>query len=131
MAGEHGRRAAIALAAALALAGCGGEEGPGSSGSKAKAKPVGDPLVGSVAQLAQCRDWKRGSRAERVATIEDIREQINLEDSAVKTPKLSNAAAYRVLDNNCARPYTDGLRLYKLYARAASFAPFTEKGESR
>lgn len=123
---QRRRAAAVALAAVLALGACGGDDEPAGEG-KAKAKPVGDRLVGSVAPLAQCRDWKAGSRAERLATIADIRQQINLEDSAVKTPKLSNSAAYEVLDNTCAQPYRDGLRLYKLYARAASFAPFTEK----
>ena len=91
-----------------------------------KAKPVGDVLVGSVAPLAQCRDWNGGNRDERLATIEDIREQINLKDAAVQTPELSDKAAYRILDSICRRPYASTFRLYKLYARADSFAPFAE-----
>ena len=84
-------------------------------------------LVGSVAPLAQCKDWTRGSRDERLATIEDIREQVNLKDSAVKTPELSDKAAYRVLNGICRKPYAASFRLYKLYARADAFAPFAER----
>jgi hypothetical protein len=80
-----------------------------------------------VAPLAQCRDWTAGSRAERLATIDDIREQINLKDSSVQTPELSDKAAYRVLDGICQKPYAATFRLYKLYARADAFAPFAER----
>jgi len=80
--------------------------------------------VGSVAQMATCSDWNGGSYARRVATIHDIRQQINLADSAVQTPALSDEAAYEVLDNTCRNEFADSFRLYKLYARADSFAPF-------
>ena len=111
-----------ALLAVLLLASCGGD----SDQSTKKVKPVGQMLAGSVAPTAQCRDWQGGNRAERLATIEDIREQINLKDSAVQTPELSDKAAYRILDTICSRPYAATFRLYKLYARADSFAPFAE-----
>lgn len=119
-----GRRgpATAALVAAVALAACGSD-----SERAGKAKPVGDALVGSVAPLAQCSDWNEGTRAERLATIDDIREQVNLEDSAVRTPELSDKAAYEVLDNTCRQSFAGSFRLYKLYARAASFAAFTEE----
>lgn len=116
-----GRGVAAALLMALALAGCGQDEEP-----QAKAKPVGEVLAGSVAPLAQCRDWNAGTREERLATIEDIREQVNLKDSAVKTPKLSDKAAYRILNTTCHRNFAGSFRLYKLYARATAFAPYTE-----
>ena len=45
-----------------------------------------------------------GTRPERLATIDDIREQINLKDSAVQTPELSDKAAYRILDNDLQPP---------------------------
>ena len=112
-----------ALLAALLLVSCGGDSGE-SAGEKDK--PVGEMLAGSVAPTAQCRDWEGGNRAERLATIDDIREQINLKDSAVQTPELSDKAAYRILDTICSRPYAASFRLYKLYARADSFAPFAE-----
>ncbi|MEA2331886.1 MAG: hypothetical protein QOH58_2024 [Thermoleophilaceae bacterium] len=91
------------------------------------AKPLGEMLVGSVAQMAQCSDWSAGSRAERLATIDDIRRQINLQDSAVKTPTLSDRGAYTVLDNTCRNDFAASFRLYKLYARATSFAAFAEQ----
>jgi len=112
---------ALAVAAALALTACGSDPKPA-----AESKPVGEMLVGSVAQMAQCSDWNEGTRTQRVATIHDIRQQINLKDSAVQTPELSDEAAYEVLDNTCRRDFAGSFRLYKLYARAASFAPFAE-----
>ena len=113
---------ALAVAAALALAAC----GSGSDDSPPAAKPVGEELVGSVAQMATCSDWSAGSRAERIATIHDIRQQINLRDSAVRTPELSDRAAYRILQTTCSRDFAGSFRLYKLYARAASFAAFAD-----
>jgi hypothetical protein len=76
--------------------------------------------------MAQCADWNRGTRAQRLATIADVRRQVNLKDSAVQTPPLSDGAAYAVLDNTCRRPFASSFRLYKLYARADAFAPFAE-----
>ncbi|MBA3260972.1 MAG: hypothetical protein H0T69_00560 [Thermoleophilaceae bacterium] len=111
----------LTLVAAVAIAACGAEP------ERAReAKPVGEKLVGSVAQMAQCSDWNAGTRPQRVATIHDIRQQVNLKDSALHTPELSDEAAYDVLDNTCRRDFAGSFRLYKLYARAASFAPFTE-----
>jgi hypothetical protein len=112
-----------ALLAVLLLASCGGDS---DQSAEKKVKPVGQMLAGSVAPTAQCRDWEGGNRDERLATIEDIREQVNLKDSAVKTPELSDRAAYRILDTICSRPYAATFRLYKLYARTDSFAPFAE-----
>ena len=116
-----GGATALALVAALALASC----GSGSESPRA-AKPVGEKLVGSVAQMAQCSDWNAGSRAQRLATIHDIRQQVNLKDSAVQTPELSDHAAYEVLQNTCIKDFAGSFRLYKLYARAASFAAFAD-----
>jgi hypothetical protein len=116
-----GGATALALVAALALGACGsGSEQPPA------AQPVGEKLVGSVAQMAQCSDWNAGTRPERLATIHDIRQQVNLKDSAVKTPELSDRAAYEILGNTCRRDFAGSFRLYKLYARAASFAAFAD-----
>jgi hypothetical protein len=90
------------------------------------AKPMGEVRVGSVAQLARCSDWNKGTRDRRLATIGAVRAHINLQDTAVKTPVLSNRAAYRVFANTCSKPFAAGFRLYKLYARAASFAAFAD-----
>jgi hypothetical protein len=114
------RRAGLALAVvALALAACG-------SGKDPQPQPVGEKLVGSVAQMATCSDWNKGTRAQRIATIHDIRQQINLKDSAVQTPELSDHAAYEVLHNTCERNFAGSFRLYKLYARATGFAAFAD-----
>ena len=86
---------------------------------------MGEVKVGSVASLAQCRDWNRGTEEEKLATIEDIRAQINLEEGTVETPPLSDEEAFEVFDNACAAEFADSFRLYKLYANAASFAPLT------
>ena len=91
------------------------------------ASPLGEMLVGSVAQMAQCSDWNAGTRARRLATIHDIRQQVNLKDSAVQTPVLSDHAAYRVLESTCGKDFAGSFRLYKLYAKAASFAAFADE----
>lgn len=116
-------RSAIAAAAAVALvaAGCGAD-----ADAPAKAEPVGDTRAGSVAQLAQCSDWTAGSREERAATVEVIKAAINLEDGTGETPELSDEAAYEVLENTCAEDFAASFRLYKVYARATSFASFAE-----
>lgn len=111
-------RARVAVLACLTLAGCGSKA--------AEPQPVGQKLVGSVAQMATCSDWNGGNRAQRIATIHDIRQQVNLKDSAVQTPELSDHAAYEVLQNTCKRNFAGSFRLYKLYARAASFAAFAD-----
>jgi hypothetical protein len=113
--------AALGLAALLALAACGSDGEP-----EREAKPVGQVLVGSVAQMATCSDWNGGTRAQRVATIHDIRQQINLKDSAVHTPEMPDGQAYRVLNDLCGKNFAGSFRLYKLYARAATFAPLAE-----
>ena len=107
------------LAVIAVLVGCGSQKAP-------EPQPVGEKLVGSVAQMATCTDWNKGTRAQRLATIHDIRQQVNLKDSAVQTPELSDHAASEVLNNTCTRDFAGSFRLYKLYARAASFAAFAD-----
>ena len=63
---------------------------------------------------------------ERLATIEDIREQVNLKDSAVQTPGAVRQGRVPRARQHLQRPYAGTFRLYKLYARADSFAPFAE-----
>ena len=113
------RSGILALGAALALASCGSGSDPPE-----RAQPVGEKLVGSVAPMAQCSDWSAGTRAQRVATIHDIRQQVNLQDGTVRTQELNDRAAYRVLQNICSKDFAGSFRLYKLYARAASFGEF-------
>jgi hypothetical protein len=108
---------AVAGALAIALAGC-GDDGDGG-----EAKPLGPVQAGSVAPQAQCRDWVKGTEEEKLATIEDIRSQINLESGTVEAPALSDEEAMGVFNNACANDFAQGFRLYVLYARAAGFAP--------
>ena len=121
----------VAAAAALLLTGCGGskDDQPTSAatGKAAPAEALGEDTAGSVAQLAQCRDWNRGDRAEKLATIEDIRNQVNRGDSGFDAPPLSDAEAMELFDNACEASYAQGFRLYILYARGAAAAPLVRE----
>ena len=105
--------------AAVALSGCGGT----GAGETAPIQGVGQDKAGSVAPLAQCRDWVGGTPAEQLATIEDIRSQINLEGGTVQAPPLSDEEAQGVFDRACSNEFAQTLRLYVVYSRAAGFAP--------
>ena len=125
--------ASLAAVAALAAAGCGsdntGETAPDDGGvvDISGAEPVGQELAGSVAPLAQCRDWVKGTKAEKLATIEDIRSQINLQDTGIEAPPLTDEEALDVFNGACSQEFASGFRLYVLYARAAGFAPLTRE----
>lgn len=118
MGGGHPATAVLASLAVCLLVGCGG-------GAKDSGEPseVGAVRAGSAAPLAQCRDWVKGSREQRLATIHDIREQLNQTGSGEPTSDLDDERAYAVLQRACRHDFAAGFRLYKLYARAAAFAP--------
>ena len=123
---RHLGPAALGLAAAaMALAGCGSSP----SGDSAKAEPVGQELGGSVAQLAQCSDWVGATPDEKLATIEDIRSQVNREDAGVTASALSDERAHEVFNNGCAEPFAASFRLNVMYARAAAFEPLRQIAE--
>ena len=105
----------------LALTACSG----GESGAERPAKPLGQELAGSVAHLAQCKDWVGGSRERKLATIDDIRRQVNRRDTGIQSPPLSDEEALGLFDRACSNRYARSFRLYVLYARAAGFAPLT------
>jgi hypothetical protein len=111
------------LAGSLLLAGCGDSAGDDD------ASPVGQELGGSVAQLVQCRDWLGASEPQKLATIADIRSQVNREDAGVTASALTDAEAMEVFDNGCDEAYAAGFRLHLLYARAAAFKPLREIAE--
>lgn len=119
MPGRRRLAAALAAATALGLAACGEEE---------QAKPLGDELGGSVAPLADCADWKGGSRDRQLATVTAIRNQVSRDDTGVDTPPLSDEEATKLFDKECAAGYAGGFRLYVIYARAAGFAPLLRDG---
>jgi hypothetical protein len=118
------RRAPIAaaLVAAAFFAACGDRGTP----SAESAKPVGDPSAGSVVQFADCGDWRRGSTAERVATIKELRGQLTPQTSRTAASPLADERAYEILDRACQFETAESLRLYKLYVRAQGFAPLSE-----
>lgn len=117
------RTALLALVLTGAAAGCGG----GAERPVAAVQPVGDPRAGSVAQYADCGDWRAGSRAERLATIEQLRGQLTPQRSKTAASPLPDERAYEVLSEACAPAYAESLRLYKLYVRVQGFAPLTEQ----
>jgi hypothetical protein len=113
--------AAVFVAAAL-FAGCGDQGTP----SGQSAKPVGNPSAGSVVQFADCGDWRRGSTAERFATIKELRGQLTPQTSRTAASPLADERAYEILDRACRFETAESLRLYKLYVRAQGFAPLSE-----
>ena len=128
--------AAVALCAAAATAGCGGGGGGGGndrggetteSPRASGVQPVGDMSGGSVAQYADCGDWKEGSRAERYATIEVLRGRLTPDSSKTAASPLTDDRAYEVFQDACAQGI-DSLRLFKLYARVQAFEPLRGGG---
>jgi hypothetical protein len=120
------RALAAVLVAAAAGAGCGAGGDDDSAASRAGAQPVGKESAGSVVQFADCGDWRRGSRDERLVTVERLRGQLTPQRSTTAESPLSDERAYELLDKACAPAYADSLRLYKLYVRMQGFAPLSE-----
>lgn len=111
------RFCAAALLATSLLAACGESSDPPTAGA------VGQEVAGSVTQSADCGDWNAGTEAERQATIEDLRGQLTSQTDAAEQSVLSDERAYELFEHACAQEYSQGLRLYKLYVRAAAFEP--------
>lgn len=114
--------AAAALSVVAAAAGCGGSEDE----QRSRARPVGTESAGSVVQFADCADWRRGTKAERDATIDALRGQLTAQSSATAESPLADERAYEILERACAPEFAASLRLYKLYVRAQGFAPLNE-----
>lgn len=93
--------------------------------ARERARPLGELLAGSVAPLVQCKDWVGGERIRKLATIDDIRNQVSRRDTGVSSPALSDEEAMGLFDRACSNRYARSFRLYVLYARAAGFAPLT------
>jgi hypothetical protein len=119
------RASATALALVLiagALVGCGGS----AAGQGASTQGVGEQVGGSVAALAQCRDWNAGTEAEKQATIADIRSSLTPQSQEESGTALSDERAYQLFEHSCVEDWAQGFQLYKLYARAAAFAPLAK-----
>lgn len=122
--------AALVLACLL-IAGCGGDDGGKAAADKGhhdtrQATSVGPRIAGSVVQYADCGDWRKGTRREREATIEELRDQLTAQSQRDTSSPLPDDRAYRILDKSCAQGYASSLRLYKMFARAQGFAPLGE-----
>jgi hypothetical protein len=113
---------AAAAVLLLALPACGDD----ARISAPAPSPVGKEVGGSVVQFADCRDWRDGSRPDRVATVERLRRQLTPERSKTASSPLPDARAYELIDKACAPAWAASLRLYKLYVRMQGFAPLSQ-----
>jgi hypothetical protein len=116
------------MAMAAGAAGCGESSADGEPAAKPTTETVpidgvGDAIGGSVAPLAQCRDWREGTVDERRATIEDIRGQLTPQTSESEESDLPDDEAYDLFQRVCARDYAAAFRLYKVYVNRAGFKP--------
>ena len=122
------RRVCVTVAAVLVAtvaAACGGDDG-GSSSKAGDAKPVGRESGGSVVQFADCGDWRRGTEAERYATVEALRGQLTPQRSKNAASPLPDDRAYELLQKTCSTSNVESLRLYKLYVKMQGFAPLMD-----
>lgn len=117
------RLAAAALSAMTAAAGCGDD---GNARSAPIAKPLGQESAGASVQFADCGDWRHGTHAERLATIEQLRGHLTPGRSRTAESPLSDQRSYEVFERACAPDYASSFRLYKLYGRAQGFAPLSD-----
>jgi hypothetical protein len=76
--------------------------------------------------LAQCRDWNAGTEAQKQATIDDIRSSLTPQSQEESGTALSDERAYELFERSCKEEFAQGFKLYKLYARAAAFAPLAK-----
>lgn len=124
MTARHFARVAVPLLVATAsFTGC-GESSPDRP-ERVSISGVGESIGGSVAPLAQCRDWRRGSVEERRATIEDIRGQLTPQTSESEDSGLPDKQAYELFERVCAQEYASAFRLYRLYTQRAGFEPLS------
>ncbi len=123
----------VLAAGAIGLPACGADGNDDAAAGHNREGPVDIRGLGlvrgnSTAQFANCRDWRGGSVKQRHATLADIRGQLTPQSSESAVSDLSDEQAYRIFQRVCAARFSDELRLYKLYARAQAFAPFTQDG---
>lgn len=115
------RPQALALAALIAVglfAGCGG----GNDDSPRQSQQ--GPQLGAPINLADCRDWNRGSLDERLGTIHEIREFLggSVPGTGGTGAVLEDDQAYDLFEGWCENEFARGFKLYKLYSRAAAFS---------
>jgi hypothetical protein len=113
----------VVVAALAATVGCGDDDGS----EEPAAKPVGEEIAGSVVQYADCTDWRKGTLAEREATIDALRGQLTPQTAPTPESDLDDDTAMEILDRWCKAEFSDKLRLYKIYAKAQGFSPLYEQ----
>jgi len=120
---------AVAAASCLFAAGCDGSDGDekaaATQGTRT-AESVGPRVAGSVVQYADCGDWRRGTRREREATVDELRDQLTAQGERDTRSPLPDDRAYRILQKSCSQSYAASLRLYKLFAKAQGYATLGE-----
>src|SRR5262249_52447641 len=113
--------AVVALAAAV-LCGCGGTT---------NTQPQVDvgPNVGSPISLADCNDWNQADTAQRLGTIQQLKDFAvgpavgnNANQPSGTGAVLGDKQAYNLLNQSCQASFARGFKLYKLYGRAAAFS---------
>ncbi len=103
--------------------------GPPTDDAPAPAvRALGQQVGGSVASLAQCGDWPAARAHASLRRSPTSADQVNRDDTGIKTPPLSDTEAMALFDHECAETYAGSFRLYVLYARAAGFAPLRRPG---
>ena len=112
--------AVAATAVAIAAAGCGGDESNGEP-----VKPLGREWAGSTVQFANCGDWRRGTRAQRLVTVEQLRDALTPQRSRSASSPLPDVRAYELIQGACGH-FGESVRLYKLYVRMQGFAPLSQ-----
>ena len=117
---------APAVVGAILIAGCGDGGDDPAEPARAEPRSVGKRTAGSVVQFADCDDWNRGTRAEREATVLELRDQLTQQGERSNASPLSDERAYATFQKACKPDYAGSLRLYKLYARVQGFAPLAE-----
>lgn len=123
----HASQAAVALAvaaAAAAVTGCGDGRAEGRAVAVDTRAVSGNPVLGP-ARLVNCGDWRRGDRRARLGTIHQLQAFVGGPGGspAGRGPVLPDAPSYRLLAYWCGEDYATDYKLYKLYTRAAAFAP--------
>jgi hypothetical protein len=116
-------RTVLALICCIGLlGGCGGSDN--TSTSKELPAELKAPPVASV-RTADCRDWKKGTVAQRRSTVIALRKfaggPVGSSEQLQNGPVLDDNRAYKVFQSYCKNYFARGFKLYKLYERAAAF----------
>jgi hypothetical protein len=113
--------AAAALIMAAAASGCGG-------GTNTQPQVDVGPNVGQPISLADCNDWKQADTAQRLGTIQQLKDFAggpivgnNASSPSGTGSVLKDQDAYDLFNRWCGQSFARGFKLYKLYQRAAAF----------